>query len=120
MEKIKFYANKKKYGSEAVNMKPVNLEITSVAQVIEAIRDGFIPSINETKMQEFLMEMAYRELDEGTCKFTYRTCTDIINMLVISYKTKHMCNLYPEHILMLFNGFLKTGTIDFKKVLAMY
>lgn len=118
--KIRFYANEKKYGTKAVNMKPINLEITSVKQVIEAIRDGFIPSIDETKMQEFLMEMAYRKLDKGTCKFSYRTCTDIINMLVIAYKTSHMYKLHPEHVLMLFDGFLKTGCIDFQKILAMY
>lgn len=120
--KIRFYANEKKYGKKAVNIKPINLEITSVKQVIEAIRDGFIPIMNETKMQEFLMEMAYRELDKGTCKFSYRTCTDIINMLVIAYEKSHMYNynLYSEHVLMLFNSFLKTGVIDFQKILAMY
>lgn len=118
--RIKFYANEKKYGTKAVNMKPINLEITSVSQVLEAIRDGFIPNINETKMQEFIFEMAYRELDKGICKFTYRTCTDIINMLVIAYNTSHTYDLHPEHVLMIFHEFLKTGIIDFHRILAMY
>ena len=118
--KIRFYANEKKYGTKAVNMKPINLEIITVSQVIEMIRDGFIPYMNPVKMQDFLFEMAYRELDKSTCKFTYRTCTDIINMLVIAYNTSCIYDLHPEHVLMIFHEFLKTGVIDFQKILAMY
>ena len=49
--RIKFYANEKKYGKKAVNMKPINLEITSVSQVLETIRDGFIPYMIQFKRQ---------------------------------------------------------------------
>ncbi len=118
--KIRFYANEKKYGAKAAEMKHINLDIKTVAQLIETIRDGFIPSIDENKMQRFLLNMAYKELDKSTCKFSYRTCTDIIDMLMVAYKTSHVYKLHPEHVLMIFHDFLKTGCIDFQKILAMY
>lgn len=45
--RIKFYANEKKYGTKAVNMKPINLEITSVSQVLETIR-GRVCTLHES------------------------------------------------------------------------
>lgn len=118
--KIRFYANEKKYGTKAVNMRPVNLEITSVSQVLEAIRDGFIPYMNPVKMQGFLFEMAYRELDKGNKKVTYDICTSVIETIMRAYNESRIYDIHPEHALMIFHEFLKTGVIDFQKILAMY
>lgn len=118
--KIRFYANEKKYGTKVVNMRPINLEITTVSQVIEVIRDGFIPCMNSVKMQGFLFEMAYRELDKRDKKVTYDICISVIETIMRAYDESRIYDLHPEHALMIFHEFLKTGCIDFQKILAMY
>lgn len=118
--KIKFYANEKKYGTKAVNIKPINLNITTVSQIIEAIRDGFIPMMNPIKTQGFMLEMMYRELDKGNKKINYDICISVIETIMRAYNTSRIYDIHPEHALMIFHEFLKTGCIDFQKILAMY
>ena len=112
MTTIKFIPSTKKYGKAALNMPDVTLNIETVNQLIECIRDGYIPIINWTETKEFLFEMMYNIID-NSFKFTYQQCIGIIDAIGGYYFAT--ADFLESDAIMTFHRFLKSGVLNFKE-----
>lgn len=108
--KIRFFASTKKYGKAAIEMPDVTLNIETVNQLIECIRDGYIPVISWADTKCYLYEMMYNVIDNSN-KYSYRECMGIIDAITNYYFTAK--NFYESDAIMVFHRFLQSGVLNF-------
>lgn len=109
--KIKFIPSFKHYGKAAMEMSDVIVNIETANQLIECIRDGYIPIINWADTELFLYEMMYQIIDNSN-KYSYRECTGIIDAITNYYFSK--ADFFESDAIMTFHRFLQSGILDFK------
>lgn len=80
---IRFIPSMKHYGKNALIMSNEELDITSASQLVECIRDGYIPVIPWMDTKIFLYEMMYQEVDNGL--YPYKLCIEIIDSIAKNY-----------------------------------
>ena len=108
--KIRFFASTKKYGKAAIEMPDVTLNIETINQLIECIRDGYIPVISWADTKCYLYEMMYNVIDNSN-KYSYRECMGIIDAITNYYFTAK--NFYESDAIMVFHRFLQSGVLNF-------
>lgn len=109
--KIYFFPSVKHYGKAALEMSNVTVNIETANQLVECIRDGYIPIINWADTELFLYEMMYQIID-NSFKYSYRECTGIIEAISAYYFSK--ADFFESDAIMAFHRFLKSGILDFK------
>lgn len=110
---IKFISSFKHYGKAAIEMSDVTLNIETVNQLIECIRDGCIPIISWSDTKSFLYEMMYNVIDNSN-KYSYRECMGIIDAITNYYFTAK--DFYESDAIMVFHRFLQSGVLNFQEV----
>lgn len=111
--KIKFIPFFKHYGKAAMEMSDVTLNIETVNQLVECIRNEYIPIISWTDTKCYLYEMMYNVIDNSN-KYTYSQCTGIIDAIGGYYFSK--ADFFESDAIMTFHRFLKSGVLDFQEV----
>ena len=111
--KIKFIPNVKHYGKVAMEMSDVTLNIETANQLVECIRDGYIPIISWVDTKCYLYEMMYNVID-NSFKYTYSQCTGIINAIGSYYFSK--ADFFESDAIMTFHRFLQSGVLNFQEV----
>lgn len=112
---IKFFASTKKYGKAAISMPDITVNIETVNQLIECIRDGYIPVINWTETKEFLFEMMYKyNIIDNSFKYSYSQLIGIIDAIGNYYFAT--ADFLEYDAIMTFHRFLKSGVLNFKEV----
>ena len=106
---IRFIPSMKHYGKMALEMPNEELNITSAPQLVEAIRDGYIPIISWADTKPFLYEMANRAAVSGL--FPYSACLGIIDAISNYYFS--VADFMESDAIMAFHKFLKTGILEF-------
>lgn len=107
---IRFIPSMKHYGKMALSMKNEELNITSAPQLVEAIRDGYIPIISWADTKPFLYEMMYQVIDNSS-KYSYSACLGIIDAISNYYFS--VADFMESDAIMAFHKFLKTGILEF-------
>lgn len=107
---IRFIPSVKHYGKMALAMRDEELNITSAPQLVECIRDGYIPIISWANTKCYLYEMMYQVIDNSN-KYTYSQCTGIINAISNYYFS--VGDFMESDAIMTFHRFLKTGVLEF-------
>lgn len=110
---IKFIPSFKHYCKAAVSMSDVAVNIVTANQLIECIRDGYIPIISWADTKCYLYEMMYNVID-NSFKYTYSQCTGIIDAIGNYYFSKS--DFFESDAIMVFHRFLKSGVLDFQEV----
>lgn len=111
--KIRLIPSARKYGKAFINMPEINVNIETVNQLIESIRDGYIPVISWSDTKSFLYEMMYNVIDHSF-KYSYRECMGVIEAITNYYfSTK---DFYESDAIMTFKRFLETGILNFQEV----
>ena len=110
---IRLFPSTRKYGKASINMPEIDVNINTSNQMIECIRDGYIPVISWTDTKSFLYEMMYNVIDNSN-KYSYRECMGIINAITNYYFTAK--DFYESDAIMVFYRFLKSGVLDFQEV----
>lgn len=108
---IKFIPNEKHYGKAATAMSNVTLNIETVNQLIECIRDGYIPCISWTDTKLILFKITFKMIDDSM-KYTCVQCTNIIEEIEKYYLSKS--DFYTSDAIMVFKRFLETGVLSFE------
>lgn len=111
--KIRFFASTKKYGKAAIEMPDVTLNIKTANQLVECIRDGYIPIISWADTKCYLYEMMYNVID-NSFKYTYSQCTGIIDAIGNYYFSK--ADFFESDAIMVFHRFLQSGVLNFQEV----
>ncbi|MCI6676058.1 MAG: hypothetical protein MSG78_04000 [Clostridiales bacterium] len=111
--KIRFFASTKKYGKSAIAMPDVTLNIETANQLVECIRDGYIPIISWADTKCYLYEMMYNVID-NSFKYTYSQCTGIIDAIGNYYFSK--ADFFESDAIMVFHRFLQSGVLNFQEV----
>lgn len=91
-------------GIKSQEMPDQKIEISRVGQLIECIRDGYIPCINYTEMTDFLYEMM-------NGNFAYK---GIVEAIQNHYFYDEFFMEYQG--IMVFKRFLETGVLSFQNV----
>lgn len=108
--KIKFIPSVKHYGKASMEMSDVTLNIESANQLVECIRDGYIPIMSWADTKCYLYEMMYNVID-NSFKYSYRECTGIIDTISNYYFSK--ADFFESDAIMTFYRFLKSGVLNF-------
>lgn len=106
---IRFIPSMKHYGKMALGMPNEELNITAASQLVECIRDGYIPIISWADTKPFLYEMAFRADENGI--FPYSVCTGIIDAIANRYFA--VADYMEGDAIITFHRFLKTGILEF-------
>lgn len=107
---IRFIPSVKHYGKMALAMRDEELNITSASQLVECIRDGYIPIISWSDTKLFLYEMMYQVIDNSS-KYSYSVCLGIIDAIANRYFT--VADYMEGDAIITFHRFLKTGILEF-------
>lgn len=110
--KIKFIPSFKHYGKAVMKMSDVTLNIESANQLVNCIRDGYIPIISWDDTKCYLYEMMYNVID-NSFKYSYYECMGIIESITSYYFTK--ADFFESDAIMVFHRFLKSGVLDFQE-----
>lgn len=100
----------RKYGLAAFEMQEVDADIKTAGQLIECIRDGYIPAISWTETESFLFEMACNAIEHDN-RHTYAQCRDIISRITIHYFNNK--DFLSSDAIMVFKNFLEIGILNF-------
>ena len=106
---IRFIPSMKHYGKMALGMPNEELNITAASQLVECIRDGYIPIISWSDTKPFLYEMANRAAASGL--FPYSACIGVID--AISNRYFAVADYMEGDAIMTLYRFLKTGILEF-------
>lgn len=110
---INLFPSAQKYGKSALEMPDYIKEIESANQLIECIRDGYIPVLTWNDTKSFLYEMMYNVIDNNS-KYSYRECMGIIDVITNYYFVAK--NFYESDAIMVFHRFLQSGVLNFQEV----
>ena len=111
--KIRLIPSARKYGKASINMPEIDANIDTSNQMIECIRDGYIPVISWSDTKSFLYEMMYNVID-NSFKYSYHECMGIIDAITNYYFTAK--NFYESDAIMVFHRFLQSGILNFQEV----
>ena len=110
---INLFPSTRKYGKAALEMPDYIKEIETASQLVECIRDGYIPVLSWSDTEPFLYEMMYNVIDNSN-KYSYRECMGIIDAITNYYFS--VADFFESDAIMVFYRFLKSGVLNFKEV----
>lgn len=110
---IRLIPSTRKYGKASINMPEIDVNINISNQMIECIRDGYIPVISWSDTKSFLYEMMYNAIDNNN-KYSYRECMGIIDAITNYYFITK--DFYESDAIMVFHRFLQSGVLNFQEV----